>query len=176
VAFLGTIEPRKNVGNLIRGWVQACAGLGDPPALVLAGGRGWDDTVDDIAASVPAGLQLLRPGYLPLEQLRALFGGAEIVAYPALGEGFGLPVLEAMACGAAVLTTDRLALPEVGGEAVAYTEVDAAAIGSALTALLRDPDRRRALAVAAIERAAGFTWAEAARIHAEVYRHAAGAG
>ena len=71
---------------------------------------------------VPAGRRLhLRPGYLPLEMLAGLLGGAELVVYPSLGEGFGLPVLEAMACGAPVLTTRRLALPEVGGDAVAYT-------------------------------------------------------
>ena len=68
---------------------------------------------------------MLRPGYLPLDLLAGLLGGAELVAYPSLGEGFGLPVLEAMACGAPVLTTRRLSLPEVGGDAVAYTEPDA---------------------------------------------------
>ena len=176
VAFLGTIEPRKNVPALVRGWARAVADLPDPPALVLAGGRGWDDGVDAAVAAVPAGLTVLRPGYLPLPDLPALLGGAEVVAYPSLGEGFGLPVLEAMACGAAVLTTDRLALPEVGGDAVAYTGVDDAAIAAALTDLLADADRRAELGRAARERSASFTWAGAAEQHLQAFRAAAGRG
>jgi glycosyltransferase involved in cell wall biosynthesis len=78
-----------------------------------------------------------------------------------------------MSCGAAVLTTDRLALPEVGGDAVAYTGIDAASIGRALAGLLDAPDRRRQLAELGRVRAAEFSWAHAAAIHAEVYRRAA---
>jgi glycosyltransferase involved in cell wall biosynthesis len=173
VAFLGTIEPRKNAANLVRGWVQAVAGTDDPPALVLAGGRGWDDEIDRAAAEVPAGLTLLRPGYLPLDVLAGLLGDAEVVAYPSLGEGFGLPVLEAMACGAAVLTTRRLSLPEVGGDAVAYTEPDAASIAAALSGLLADPARRQELGEAARARAAGFDWRSCARAHLASYAAAA---
>jgi glycosyltransferase involved in cell wall biosynthesis len=90
-----------------------------------------------------------------------------------LGEGFGLPVLEAMACGVTVLTTRRLALPEVGGDAVAYSEPDAASIATALGELLDDPDRRKALAAAAVERAAGFTWDACAAAHIAAYEKAA---
>ena len=108
---------------------------------------------------------MIRPGYLPVEQLAPLLGGAQVVAYPSLGEGFGLPVLEAMACGATVLTTRRLALPEVGGDAVAYTEPDAASIASALKQLLDDPAERQRLGEAAIKRAAGFTWDACAEAH-----------
>ncbi|WP_324274246.1 glycosyltransferase family 1 protein [Blastococcus brunescens] len=174
VAFLGTLEPRKNAAALVRGWVRAVADAEDPPALVLAGGRGWDEEIERAAAEVPAGLTLLRPGYLPLEQLAGLLGGAEVVAYPSLGEGFGLPVLEAMACGAPVLTTRRLSLPEVGGDAVAYTEPDPGAIGTALRELLDAPERRAALAAAARDRAALFDWRSCARAHLRSYASAAG--
>jgi glycosyltransferase involved in cell wall biosynthesis len=165
IAFLGTLEPRKNAASLVRGWVQAVAGTDDPPALVLAGGRGWDEGIERAAAEVPAGLTLLRPGYLPLELLAGLLGDAELVAYPSLGEGFGLPVLEAMACGAPVLTTRRLSLPEVGGDAVAYTEPDDASIAAALHDLLADPARRRELGEAARVRAALLDWRACARAH-----------
>jgi glycosyltransferase involved in cell wall biosynthesis len=159
----------------VRGWVQAVAGSDDPPALVLAGGRGWDDEIDRAAAEVPAGLTLLRPGYLPLDLLSGLLGEAELVAYPSLGEGFGLPVLEAMACGAAVLTTRRLSLPEVGGEAVAYVEPEPEAIAAGLRELLASPERRRELGEAARARAALFNWRACARAHLAAYASAAGA-
>lgn len=172
VAFLGTLEPRKNVPELIRGWVRAVEALPVPPALVLAGGRGWDDAVGPAVAAVPSGLRVLRPGYLPLADLAPYLAGARVVAYPSLGEGFGLPVLEAMACGASVLTTDRLSLPEVGGDAVAYCGTTAPEIGDALAALLADDARRAALAHAAVERAARFTWDAAAEAHVEAFRAA----
>lgn len=173
VAFLGTLEPRKNVPALIEAWVAACADLpGTPPALVLAGGKGWDTGVDAAAAAVPPGLRLLRTGYLPLDDLAGLLSGAAVLAYPSLGEGFGLPVLEAMACGAAVLTTRELSLPEVGGDAVAYTGTSAAEIAVELRALLADAGRRTALAAAAQQRAAEFTWAAAARAHVAAYEQA----
>lgn len=172
VAFLGTLEPRKNVPALIEAWVQAVSDLADPPALVVAGGAGWDDAVQPAIEAVPAGLQVIRPGYLPLDDLAGFLGGAQVVAYPSLGEGFGLPVLEAMACGAAVLTSRRLSLPEVGGDAVEYTETDSAAIATALARLLASKDRREELARAAVERAALFTWGAAADVHVEAYRAA----
>lgn len=174
VAFLGTLEPRKNVPALIRGWVAACQGRTNPPALLLAGGRGWDETIDATIAAVPAHLTVRRTGFLPLADLPAFLGGAVVVAYPSLGEGFGLPVLEAMACRVPVLTTRELSLPEVGGEAVAYCGTDDVSIGTELAALLDDPDRRTALAAAAQDRAASFTWAAAAVIHADAYQAAAG--
>lgn len=172
IAFLGMLEPRKNVPGLIRGWVKACEGRELTPALVLAGGSGWDDTIDATMAEVPSHLRVLRPGYLRFSDLPGYLGGATLVAYPSHGEGFGLPVLEAMACGAPVLTTNRLSLPEVGGEAVAYTEPDPDSIATNLTALLDDPDRRAALGRAGHERSLEFTWAASAEAHMAAYSRA----
>lgn len=172
VAFLSTLEPRKNVPGLIRGWVQAVRDRPDPPALVLAGGAGWDETIDGAIAEVPPHLRVLRPGYLRYTDLPGYLGGALVVAYPSHGEGFGLPVLEAMACGAPVLTTPRLSLPEVGGDAVAYTEPDPAAIAAGLTALLDDAPRRAALGEAGHARSLEFTWAHSAEAHLASYTRA----
>ncbi|GAA4091058.1 glycosyltransferase family 1 protein [Actinomadura miaoliensis] len=172
VAYLGALEPRKNVPNLIRGWVKACADREEPPALVLAGSGGWDDEVDAALATVPQHLKLVRPGYLPWSALPGFFGGALAVALPSRGEGFGLPVLEAMACGAPVLTTRRGPLPEVGGDAVAYTEPDADGIAEALAALIDDPAGRASLAEAAFARARRFTWISSAEAHLACYRRA----
>jgi glycosyltransferase involved in cell wall biosynthesis len=173
VAFLGVLEPRKNVPNLIRGWVEAVAWRDDPPALVLAGGTGWDEDVDAAIAEVPSHLRVVRPGYLRFADLPGFLGGATVVAFPSNGEGFGLPVLEAMACGTPVLTTQRLSLPEVGGDAVAYTEPDHMAIGAALSALLDDAARRSALSEAALARSREFTWAASAEAHLASYARAA---
>lgn len=176
VGFLGTLEPRKNAPALIRAWTSVVAALPEPPALVLAGGPGWDTEVAPAIAAVPDGLRVVRPGYLPLEDLPGFLAGATVIAYPSLGEGFGLPVLEAMACGAAVLTTRELSLPEVGGDAVAYCDVDEASIAEALTGLLADGERRDRLSAAAVERARTFTWDAAARQHLAAYEHALSVG
>lgn len=173
IAFLGTLEPRKNVPALVRAYIRTMTSRTDRPVLVLAGSPGWDSGVEPAVAAVPDGMTVLRPGHLPFELLPGLLGGALVVAYPSLGEGFGLPVLEAMACGAAVLTTRKLSLPEVGGDAVAYTGTGAGDIAAALSDLLDHPERRAELAAAAVLRAAGFTWAASAAAHQEAYDRAA---
>ncbi|MFN2496962.1 MAG: glycosyltransferase family 4 protein [Pseudonocardiaceae bacterium] len=181
VGFLGALEPRKNVPALIRGFARASqlladrarAESGDPPALVLAGQPGWDGQVERALAAVPHRVRVIRAGYLPLGELSGFLGGAALVAYPSLGEGFGLPVLEAMAAGAAVLTTRRLSLPEVGGDAVAYCGVGAADIAAGIVELLEDPARRAELSAAAQRRAKEFSWAASATRHRQVYARAA---
>ncbi|GAB3909677.1 glycosyltransferase family 1 protein [Kibdelosporangium lantanae] len=172
IAFLGALEPRKNVPALIRGYMRACEGRKNPPALVLAGQPGWDGQVERALDALPHRLRVIRAGYLPFPQLAGFLGGADLVAYPSLGEGFGLPVLEAMASGACVLTTRRLSLPEVGGDAVAYCGVGAGDIGAALGELMDDPARRAILAEAAQRRAKDFSWAATAERHREVYARA----
>jgi glycosyltransferase involved in cell wall biosynthesis len=172
VAFLGAKEPRKNVPNLIRGWIEATTDRTEPPALVLAGGQGHDDEIDQAVSQVPPHLRLLRPGYLRFGDLPGFLGGALVAAYPSYGEGFGLPVLEAMACGAPVLTTPRLSLPEVGGDAVAYTGPDPDDIARDLGALLDDEPRRLALAAAGAARAKEFSWDSSADVHLAAWARA----
>jgi glycosyltransferase involved in cell wall biosynthesis len=173
IAFLGSLTPRKNAPAVVRGWSKAAADLQNPPALVLGGGGGWSEELDEAVAAVPPNLRLVRPGYLPFADLPGFLGGALVVAAPSRGEGFGLAVLEAMACGAPVLTTNRTSLPEVGGGAVAYTEPDGESIAVALRALLDDPQRRTALGEAGYTRAKEFTWAASAAAHAASYKRAA---
>jgi glycosyltransferase involved in cell wall biosynthesis len=176
VAFLGALEPRKNVPALIRGFAQASRSFASrprPPVLVLAGQPGWDGEVESALQAVPHRVRVIRAGYLPLAELSGFLGGSDVVAYPSLGEGFGLPVLEAMAAGAAVLTTRRLALPEVGGDAVAYCGIDAKDIAAGIVELLDDPARRAELSTAAQRRAKEFSWEASAALHREAYSHAA---
>jgi glycosyltransferase involved in cell wall biosynthesis len=172
IAFLGTLEPRKNVPALIAA-LDAVARRrsdrgGTTPQLVLAGAPGWDQKIDTAIARAD-GITVKRAGYLPLPELPALLGGAVFVAYPSLGEGFGLPVLEAMAVGAAVLTTPRLAIPEVGGDTVAYSEPDPDSLATAIESLLDDPERRARLGADARSRAESFTWERCAALHVLAY-------
>ena len=166
VAFLGAKEPRKNVPNLIRGWVPAVNGPGGP---ARAGGRRrLRVTTTRSTRRCPR----CRPtcacsarATCASPTCRAILGGALVAAYPSHGEGFGLPILEAMACGAPVLTTPRLSLPEVGGDAVAYTGESPDEIARDLGALLDDEPRRLALAKAGADRAKEFTWESSAEVH-----------
>lgn len=174
IAFLGTMEPRKNIPALIAAHSSLRSSDGSTPVLVLSGARGWDDAanaeLDAIAAVPRSERSVIEAGYLPLELLKAFLGGADVVVYPSLGEGFGLPVLEAMSCGTAVLTTNRLSIPEVGGDAVAYTEPDAHAIAEALGELLADQTRREELASAGLTRSGLFTWSACAAIYRDAYQ------
>lgn len=173
IAFLGTVEPRKRVPELIAAHrAMRDAATGPVPTLLVAGGLGWDEVARRAleAAGDRPGAPLRHLGYLPVDELRAFLGGARVVVYPSTAEGFGLPVLEAMASGADVLTTDRLAIPEVGGDTVTYTEPDAGPIRAALERLLaEDPAVRAERTGRARSRAEGFTWAACARVHVEVF-------
>jgi glycosyltransferase involved in cell wall biosynthesis len=172
VAFLGALEPRKNVPALIRGFASATRARSEPVALVLAGQPGWDHQVERALDDVPHRIRVIRAGYLPFDLLSGFLGGAEVVAYPSLGEGFGFPVLEAMACGACVLTTRQLALPEIGGDAVAYCGVGAGDIAAGLADLLDDSALRSGLAAAAQRRAKDYPWSASADAHRTAYARA----
>ncbi|PZO58209.1 MAG: glycosyl transferase family 1 [Leifsonia xyli] len=178
IAFLGTIEPRKNVTALLDAYAtvrtsRAAAGA-DTPWLVLSGARGWDESAIARLDALQPDEHVIEAGYLPLEDLAGYLGGAEFVVYPSLGEGFGLPVVEAMASGACVLTTRRLSLPEVGGDAAVYTEPSADALASAMTGLLDDRSLVASHRAAALARAASFTWEATAAVHVGAYESVAG--
>jgi len=179
IAFLGTIEPRKNVTALLDAYAAvrgARDATGSPtPWLVLSGARGWDDAAIERLDALQDADHVVEAGYLPLEDLSGFLGGAEFVVYPSLGEGFGLPVVEAMATGACVLTTRRLSLPEVGGDAAVYTEPDASALGAAMASLLDDPTLVASHRAAALRRADDFTWDATAAVHVGAYEAVGGA-
>ena len=161
VLAVGTLEPRKNLPRLVAAYARTDADI----PLAVAGPTGWQ-TGETLAALDELGDRCRVLGFVSDEQLAALYRHCAVFAYPSLAEGFGLPVLEAMAAGAPVLTSDRSSLPEVAGDAAAYcdpTSVDA--IAHALDALLRDPARREQLRERGPRRAATFSWeAFAARV------------
>ena len=162
---MGTIEPRKNLLRLLEAYHQLRQ---DPPAvprLVFAGGQGWGvRPVFERVASLGLVESVVFLGHVPDRLLPALYTGAAVFVYPSLYEGFGLPPLEAMACGTPVVVSDTSSLPEVVGDAgVLVDPGDVAALADALASLLVDPARRAALSAAGRRRAATFTWERAAR-------------
>lgn len=158
VLFVSTLEPRKNLPTLLDAW----AALEPRPPLVVGGGWGWrHDEIEARLASAPPGVTLLGP--VDPDDLPALYAGAACLAHPAWYEGFGLPVLEAMACGTPVVCSDTSSLPEVGGDAVLYAPPgDRAAWTAALRRVLDDPALAADLSARGRERAAAFTWGRAA--------------
>ena len=168
---LGTLDPRKNLPRLIEAYGRvrerrAC------PALVLAGPRGWmDNAVFERIARLGLAEHVIHTGYLERTDAVALLCGARACLYPSLYEGFGLPVLEAMAAGTPVLTSAVSSMPEVAGGAallVEPTEVDSIAAG--IEALLDDPDAVRERVARGRKRSASFTWERAAEDLAAAYQ------
>jgi glycosyltransferase involved in cell wall biosynthesis len=164
VLAVGTLEPRKNLPRLVAAYRRLPAELQEAHPLVVTGRLGWD-TGETVAALRSLGERAIQTGFVPDAQLALLYERCALFAYPSLGEGFGLPVLEAMAAGAPVLTSDRSSLPEVGGDAAAYCDpTDVAAIATALEELLRDGERRGAMRAAGVARAREFSWERTAAI------------
>ncbi len=170
---LGTLEPRKDLPSLIRAFAKLAGEL--PHRLVLAGLAGWG--AGEVAAAVASsGVadRILLAGYVPEPDKAALFTGADVFAYPSRYEGFGLPVLEAMACGTPVVTTTGGSLPEVAGDAALLVNPgDADALAVAIGKLAGEAGERVGLVQRGMVRAAGFTWNRCAALTADAYRHAA---
>ncbi len=163
VLFVGTLEPRKNVHLLIDVWEALGRDDRTVPPLVLAGDPGWQSRrlLRRIEALAPRGLIYL--GHTEREYLVRLFQSATVFVYPSLYEGFGLPPLEAMACGIPTITSDRSSLREVAGEAaVTIDPEDPDDLARALRRILSEPRLALELGQRGIERAAGFGWARAA--------------
>lgn len=170
ILYVGVLEPRKNVDRLVAAFGRVAERL---PGLdlVIAGKRGW--MYDQVFAQVEAlGLshRVRFPGYVAKEDLPGLYGGARVFAYPSRYEGFGLPVLEAMRCGAPVVTTNVSSMPEVAGDAAVLVDPDdVAGLAEALLRVATDPALARDLARRGRERAGRFSWERCARETLEVY-------
>lgn len=173
ILSVGVLQPRKNLPRLVRAYNRIAARI--PHRLVVAGKEGWDN--EELAAAVaqsPAGKAPLFTGYVADADLPVLYAAADLFVYPSLYEGFGLPPLEAMACGTPVLTSDVSSLPEVVGEAgMTVDPHDEAAIAAAIEQLLGDPARRAEMSAAGIRRASEFSWERTARQTIAVYERVA---
>ncbi|MEM6282250.1 MAG: glycosyltransferase family 1 protein [Chloroflexota bacterium] len=173
--FLGTLEPRKNLSTLIHAYAQLPKDT--RPALVLAGGKGWD--YDDIFAAIAQRhleAEVLLPGFIPVSDLPLWYNSASLFVYPSLYEGFGIPPLEAMACGTPVVVSDASSLPEVvggsGGLTVPPQDVEAW-VNALITALDDSAWHARASSSGTIA-AQRYTWANTARQTLRSYQRAIG--
>lgn len=157
---LGTLEPRKGVDTLLHAHAQLCQRLPQAPALVLAGGRGWGGQwLERALADHPVPSLVHRPGYVSREEARSLLAHAEAVVLASEEEGFGLPLAEAMACGAACVASDAPALVEVaGGAARHFPRRDVQALAGALEEVLVQPARQAELREQARGRAHHWRW------------------
>jgi alpha-1,3-rhamnosyl/mannosyltransferase len=172
VLAAGTLEPRKNLRRLIRAHASLPAELRRRHPLLIVGPRGWEE--GEIFGEAAGSRDVRLTGYLADDDLAALYAGCSVFCYPSLYEGFGLPVLEAMTAGAAVITSDVSSLPEVGGDAVVYVRPEEeTSIAQAMERLLRSPDERERLAAKARLRAAEFSWDRSARSVLEELERAA---
>ena len=171
VLFLGAMEPRKNLLRLIEAWAALKPVVRRETALVVAGAQGWlNDSVRSRVETLELGDRVHLAGYVEGEDLAALYSLATVFAYPSLWEGFGLPVLEAMACGTPVLTSDISSLPEVAGAAaVLVPPTDVEAIADGLLRLLEDAALRADLAERGRRQAANFSWERCARETLSIY-------
>ncbi len=172
--FLGTLEPRKNLPVLLRAYARLPAADRATVHLVLAGGKGW--MFEDIFRTVEA-LDLADsvhfPGYVSPDELPLWYNAADVFVYPSVFEGFGLPVVEALACGTPVLVSDVSSLPEAAGDAGrCLPPGDVAAWTDALAHVISDPVWRAEASQRGRAHAAGFTWARTAAATVDSYRRA----
>jgi glycosyltransferase involved in cell wall biosynthesis len=169
VLWVGTVEPRKNLTALSAAFRR----LADTDVrLVLVGPQGWNETLGAHLAGLQDRVRVL--GFVPVADLRALYTAAAVFCYPSWREGFGLPVLEAMAAGAPVVTASGTATEEVAGDAgVCVDPRDDVALAAALDRVLGDPVYATELATRGRARANSFTWARTAELTAAAYHEVA---
>ncbi len=170
--YLGTLEPRKNLSRLIDAWSIASEGCDQH--LVIAGREGWKvEAVEQAIRRSSASKRIHRIGYVAEADVPALMGSAYAFVWPSLWEGFGLPPLEAMACGVPVLTSNTSSLPEVAGDAALMVDpYDVHAIAGGIRTLAEDKSTYDKLKSAGRARAADFTWRRTAEEVLDVYRKA----
>jgi glycosyltransferase involved in cell wall biosynthesis len=172
---VATVEPRKNLVTLLDAYIQLKKHPGAScPPLIIVGRKGWN--CDDILGYMAKLEDMVRfPGYVSDEELIALYQMATCLVFPSLYEGFGLPVLEAMAAGCPVITSTTSALPEVAGDAALLVDpLNAQEIATAMQRVVQDADLRRRMIYDGQRRASTFSWEETARMTREVYTMAVG--
>lgn len=160
ILYLGTLEPRKNLLNLIKAYFLFTQKSTDHPKLVIAGSKGWMyGDIFEYVKNHSMEQDVIFTGYVSDEEKPLLINGAEFFCFPSLYEGFGMPILEAMACGTPVLTSNTTSMPEVGGDACEYCDpFSISSIADKMSLLWEKPERRQELSGMGIERSKQFRW------------------
>ncbi|NOQ21321.1 MAG: glycosyltransferase [Candidatus Aegiribacteria sp.] len=170
--FLGTLEPRKNITRLLEAFALSSSGI--PHSLVITGGLGWKyDKLLKLIASHPDKERIHLTGYVKEAHLPALLSAAEFLAYPSILEGFGLPILEAMACGTPVITSEVSSMPEIAGDAAFLVDpysIDS--ISNGINLLCTNGELREKLSRQGLKRAGLFSWRKTALKTLAVYEKA----
>lgn len=169
---VGTLEPRKNLQVALRAFMQLAPALRQRFPLVLVGMKGWHTSAleQQIAPLVAAG-EIRQLGYLPREDLAKIIAGATTLIYPSIYEGFGLPPLEAMACGVPVISSNVSSIPEVVGDTGILLDPQAIdAFAEAMELMVTSPDLRSAMAKKALERSGQFSWANCVNETVDAYK------
>lgn len=177
ILFVGTVEPRKNLITLLRAFAEILRSTELRPQLVIAGQKGWrtGETMNYVESEGLSG-RVKFTGYVTDDDLRALYSCCAVCVYPSLYEGFGLPPLEAMACGAPVITSNDPSLAEaVGQAALTVPPTDVQGLAQGLVEMIQDDGRRTQYSRAGLKHAAQFSWERTARLTLEVYREASAA-
>lgn len=171
IVSVGVLQPRKNLPMLVEAFARAIQAASIPHRLVLAGKRGWAyDEIVVQAARLRVGDRLLITDYVDDADLPAIYSAATMMAFPSLYEGFGLPPLEAMACGAPTLVSDAPAMPEVAGTgALVLPVMDATAWSDALSLVARSPEEQARWSAAGLARSRAFSWATTGALTRRVY-------
>jgi glycosyltransferase involved in cell wall biosynthesis len=175
ILFVGTVEPRKNLHRLVEAFEQLLRTTSSSPQLVIAGGQGWlMDNFSSVIKEKKLEDRICLTGYLEDEDLCALYSSCKAFVYPSLYEGFGLPPLEARACGAPVITSRIPSITETVGTAARLVDpLDVDDLARAIAEMLSDEQQRKHFSEAGAERVKKFTWEQTAIKTLEVYKEAA---
>jgi glycosyltransferase involved in cell wall biosynthesis len=172
ILFIGTLEPRKNVPTLLEAYARIASETNVP--LILGGGKGWlYDEIFAKAEQLNLGDRIRFAGFIDDADLPLWYAAATVFTLPSLYEGFGIPLIEAMACGTPVVASTSSSLPEIVGDAgLLVSPTDPDALGAAILRILREPDLRAELREQGFVRARRFSWYETAQRTLDVYRRA----
>ena len=174
VITVGVVPARKNIPRLIRAFAASRKAIASEHKLLIVGKPGAEEeNLRDLAQNLGVADDVIIAGHVPQEDLPSLYNAAQLCVYPSLYEGFGLPAVEAMACGVPVITGNRSSLPEAVGDAgITVDPVDCDALAEAISSVLSSESRRTEMSAKGLEQASKFSWDDTARRVAELYREA----
>jgi glycosyltransferase involved in cell wall biosynthesis len=169
--YLGTVEPRKNVKAVFHAYSILPPRIRQEVKLVIAGGRGWQSSeIYQLPVNLKIEEDVIFTGYIDEEEKPYLYHSAEVFVFPSLYEGFGMPVLEALAAGAPVITSKFYSMPEAGGDAAYYIDPeDYEELAYAIEKIISDESKKDEMIIKGYQHSKGFTWEKSAEVIINIY-------